>query len=487
MQNMKLWRTLAIALGVSLATAGAAQAQTWTSLINQPTFTTDTALMLTDGTVMMHQYSSTSWWRLTPDNTGSYLNGTWAVTAPMPGSYKPLYFASAVLPDGRVIVEGGEYNNGIQNETNLGAIYDPAANTWATVTAPSGWSSIGDSPGIVLASGTFLLGQNSSTKTALLNATTLTWTTTGTGKKDNFSEEGWVLLPDQTILTTDTARAPNAEKYVPRTGKWVSAANTIVNLTDPGSLEVGPMLLMPTTGQVFATGGKASGSGHTSLYTVPSTPSAPGFWTPGPDFPNGNDMADAPMAILPDGNALCDTSPGVFNSPVTFYEFNGTSFVQVPSPASNGSTSYQGRMVVIPTGQILFSVADGTTKNVALYDAAGTYNPAWAPGITTVPSTLTHGVTYTISGIQFNGLDAGANYGDDAQMSSGYPLVRITNTGTGHVFYAKTHNHSTMAVATGSRTVSTKFDVPTGIETGASTIEVVANGIPSPAVSVSVN
>ena len=198
-------------------------------------------------------------------------------------------------------------------------------------------------------------------------------------------------------------------------------------------------------------------------------------------------MADAPMAILPDGNALCDTSPGIFNSPVTFYEFNGTSFVQVPSPASNGSTSYQGRMVVIPTGQILFSVADGTTKNVSLYDAAGTYNPAWAPGITTVPSTLTHGVTYTISGIQFNGLDAGADYGDDAQMSSSYPLVRITNTGTGHVFYAKTHNHSTMAVATGNRKVSTKFDVPVGIETGASTIEVVANGIPSPAVSVSVN
>jgi len=81
----------------------------------------------------------------------------------------------------------------------------------------------------------------------------------------------------------------------------------------------------------------------------------------------------------------------------------------------------------------------------------------------------------------------GAAYGDDAQMNSAYPLVRITNAGTGHVFYAKTHNHSTMAVATGTKRTFTHFDVPSGIETGASTIEVVTNGIASGPVSVTVN
>jgi hypothetical protein len=44
-----------------------------------------------------------------------------------------------------------------------------------------------------------------------------------------------------------------------------------------------------------------------------------------------------------------------------------------------------------------------------------------------------------------------------------------------------------MAVATGSKIVSTNFDVPTGIETGASTLVVVANGIPSAAVNITVN
>ena len=44
-----------------------------------------------------------------------------------------------------------------------------------------------------------------------------------------------------------------------------------------------------------------------------------------------------------------------------------------------------------------------------------------------------------------------------------------------------------MGVATGSAIVSTNFDVPAGMETGASSLEVVANGIPSKSVAVTVN
>lgn len=78
-------------------------------------------------------------------------------------------------------------------------------------------------------------------------------------------------------------------------------------------------------------------------------------------------------------------------------------------------------------------------------------------------------------------------YGDDFQDATNYPLVRITNNTTKHVFYCKTHNHSTMAVATGAAIVSTEFDVPSTIETGASSLVVVANGIPSASVAVTVN
>ena len=64
--------------------------------------------------------------------------------------------------------------------------------------------------------------------------------------------------------------------------------------------------------------------------------------------------------------------------------------------------------------------------------------------------------------------------------------MRITNTASGDVKYARTYNFSTMGVATGSAIVSTWFDMPTNIETGDSTLEVVANGIPSQPVNVTI-
>ena len=64
--------------------------------------------------------------------------------------------------------------------------------------------------------------------------------------------------------------------------------------------------------------------------------------------------------------------------------------------------------------------------------------------------------------------------------------MRITNTASGHVIYARTHGHSSMGVATGAATITTNFDVPATAETGASTLVVVANGIASPPVSVAV-
>ncbi len=139
--------------------------------------------------------------------------------------------------------------------------------------------------------------------------------------------------------------------------------------------------------------------------------------------------------------------------------------------------------MMLPTGQVLV----GRKSNQRLYTPTGTYQTSWQPEISTYPSNITRGSTYSISGTQFNGLSQAAAFGDEYQTATNYPLVRIENNATKHVFYARTHDHSTMGVATGSTTVSTNFDVPSTMETGASTLEVVANGIPSPAVKVTVH
>jgi hypothetical protein len=195
------------------------------------------------------------------------------------------------------------------------------------------------------------------------------------------------------------------------------------------------------------------------------------------------DIADGPASLLPSGNVLCAASPGVFNTPTHFFEFDGTNLNQVPGPPNASvDSSYYGRMLLLPTGQVLFT--DGST-DLEIYTAAGTYNSAWAPIITKVPAIVTHGHSYVINGKQFNGFSQAVAYGDDAQAATNYPLVRITNHGTGRVFYARTHNHSTMAVAfTGA--VSTHFDVPLGIDLGPSDVVVVANGIPSSPAAITV-
>jgi len=483
---MKRFRMRGITLVVCLALSAIAGAQKWQSLKHPPTFFTDTALLLTDGTVIVHEICSPNWHRLTPDRTGSYVNGTWSQIASMPSDYGPLYFASQVLPDGRVLVEGGEYNgSGCPGaETPLGAIYDPVKNKWTNVNPPSGWSEIGDSPSIVLPNGTLMLGQNFDTATAFFNAKSLTWTLKGSGKSDAYAEEGMELLPNGKVLLADTQNTPNTEIFDPKTSNWTSAGSAIVDLSENAQEETGPALLRPE-GSVFAMGANGNGAGHTAIFD-PKTAK----WAAGPDFPNGNDMADAPAAVLPNGNILCETSPGIFLTPVTFYEFDGTKFKSTPSPHNTGTgqnnTSYTGRLLVLPTGQVLYTLATGADMDAEIFTAKGTFQAAWAPAIKTAPSSVTRGNTYKISGTQFNGLTHGAAYGDDAQMNSSYPLVRITNNSTKHVFYARTHDHSTMAIATGKKIVSTNFDVPKRAETGASSLVVVANGIPSAPVSVTV-
>jgi hypothetical protein len=474
---MKVLRAVALTCVVLLAGLGVLSAQTWTPLTNQPAFSASNAYILPDGRVMVQDTGAQDWWALTPDASGSYLNGAWSQLASLPAGYAPLYYASAILPDGRLAILGGEYNFGQSDWTNLGAIYTPKTNIWRKLNHPAGWTTVGDAQSVILANGTMMVANCCTTDEALLNAKTLTWTSTGTGKADVNDEEGWTLLPSGEVLTVDANNGnTNSEIYNPANGSWSSAGSTIVQLTDPGSHELGPAVLRPD-GTVLYTGA----TGHNAVYNTVT-----GTWSKAPDFPKVGlqqlDIADGPAALLPNGNVLCMTSPGVFNFGVHFFEWNGTSFTEVAqTPNSPSDTSYYGRMLVLPTGEIMLT--DGSS-DVELYTSTGSPNPAWAPTITHVPAKLTHGKTATLKGTQLNGLSQGAAYGDDAQAASNYPLVRITNTATGHVFYARTHIPSSMGVATGSLIVTTLFDVPAGIELGASHLEVVANGIASNPVSV---
>lgn len=456
-------------------------------LTSQPPTYMQLEWLLTDGSILAQSGSNWSnFYRYTPDAEGNYSDGTWTQVGSLQSGYGPDAAASDLLASGTFIISGGEYNtpgNGYDLQlTNLGASFDPATNQFTPLGHPKNWGYIGDSPSSVLPNGKLLIGDKLTENDAELNPKTLQWKVVShKGKSDFNAEEGWTLLSDGTVLTADVKNAPNSETYNPKTGQWKTAGSTIVDLHSPspyGCLlygpslcyyppgEIGPAILRPD-GTVFATGSYTSGYGaaHTAVYN-----SKNGSWKAGPDFPNGDNAGDNFAVLEPSGNVL------VFGNSGAAYEWNGTTFTQL-----NG-VSEQGPPLLLPTGQIMilgYSAVD-------LYTPTGSPKASWAPTISTYPKTISAGATYKISGTQFNGWGQAMSFGDEYQNATNYPLVRITNNASGNVYYAFTHDHSTMGVATGSKTVSTNFDVPTKIGSGASTLVVVANGIASKPVNVTV-
>jgi len=458
-------------------------AGTWQPLTNQPPFQACTMLLLTDGSVFCNGYQSVQCWKLVPNDEGSYINGQWVRLADMLTTR--LYYASAVLKDGRVFVAGGEYSASGSDTTDC-EIYDPVLNRWKNIPAPSGWTAVGDAPCCVLPDGRLILGSINTTATAILDPSTDTFSA-GPYKGDASSEETWTLLPDGTVLAAECSNHPQAEKYLPSSNTWVSAGTVPSDLVQGYSIEIGPAVVLPD-GRAFCTGA----TGATDLYTPPATPASPGTWTAGPVFPSdgtgqAREAKDTPGVLLPNGHVLVTVGPGGdgFNAGATFYEYDplANTLSQVPTPANAGGNPYNMRMLLIPTGQVLASASSG---DIEVYTPDGDPEEDWRPTIVSVPAVIRNKQTYQLTGTQLNGLSQACSYGDDATMATNYPIVKLRSNVNGKEYYCRTFDHSTMAIATGNAVVTTNFKVPFNVPTGAADLIVIANGIASEPVDVTV-
>jgi len=220
------------------------------------------------------------------------------------------------------------------------------------------------------------------------------------------------------------------------------------------------------------------GSGNTSSYDTKS-----GMWRVGPSLPAGLFVDDGPGALLPDGTVLFAAGPADYGYGVRIFQFDGKNLIeQPPIPNAQYAQSEFLNMLILPTGQIFTTNENGGIQ-VFTMDVAPDANSV--PSIVHYTRSIERGQTYKITGTKFNGMSQGAFYGDDAQSASNYPIVRIRN-GL-HVFYCRTHDHSFMGVAY-SGSVSTYFDVPESMDVGENMLlYVVANGIPSKPVKVTVS
>jgi hypothetical protein len=396
----------------------------WTGLTSLAPDSIGTMMLLSDGTVMAQSAGAAAnqnhWFRLMPSSSGSYINGTWSTLASM--STQRLYYGSNVLQDGRVFVVGGEYSGPslTRTDTNTGEIYNPLTNAWSAIpNYPQPF--FGDDPTEVLPDGRVLGGYERGPQTAIYNPATNTWSA-GATKLDNdqSDEESSVKLPDGSILTYDVWSLGHAQRYIPVSGgagSWVETGSAPNNLRSGGvGDELGPAFLLPD-GRAFFIGA----TGHTAYYTPSSN-----TWVSGPDVPGGRGADDAPGAMLPNGNILFAADTPLFNGSTHVYEFTpasggGGSYTDVTPSISGLSTagaSFTDRMLVLPTGQVLYTTGG---NKLGVWTPNGSVSPVLFPEVSSISGS---GTTLALTGYRLNGISEGASYGDDAEMSSNYPIVQ---------------------------------------------------------------
>lgn len=508
--------------------------------VTSGSFSADTMLLLTDGTVLVHNANQAEWLRYTPDPKNGYAGGHWTLPDGS-GSESDMtntrqFFGTGVLQDGRVYAIGGEYSNASAGggATSLGEIYDPVSNTWTQMTTadkPAAVSFVAaDCASMVLFDGRILFGSANlaSTQTAIWSPASSTWAVAGTAfgtksntKQGSCDEESWVLLPDGSVLAVNVyigggAQSPtSAERYIPAQDIWVTTAGALpvtlplTNVTDTTTTP-------PTQVQVFETGpallrndGKAicfGGTGLTAIYDA-----ATDSWTQGPSFP-----ADPGNAVAPGGLLTLSDAPGVMQTngrmlvtagslarevtstgAVDFYSQKlrvcqydpvaGTIVALADQPPSTATSqdTWTSRFLLLPTGQILLSTQQSQVYIYTPPSSEGSYQAAWQPVITTFPSTLIIGHSYLLTGTNLNGLSQANSYGDDAQMPTNYPIVQITDTTTNAVYYLKTQDFSSRGVAVPGP-VTASVTVPQTTPPGAYNLVAIANGIPSDPILVEI-
>ncbi len=375
--------------------------------------------------------------------------------------------------DGRVFVAGGEYGTG----KSTAEVYDPTTDTW--MYTPAAGQSFSDSMAKIIANGNVLVGPvgpSPSGTTAIYSPVTNTWTTgIPLFGAHSQNEASWVKLPDDSVLTIDIGGA-TSQRYIPSLNKWIADAPPAVNVYDPYGSETGAALLLPD-GRAFFLGS----SGHTAIYT-PSGDTNLGSWIAGADIPNAQGTPDAAAAMMVNGKILCAVSPvpvstNHFPSPTSYYEYDylANTFTNVGAPGGATNVNipaYFTTMLDLPDGTVLHAKF---ASQLYVYQPDGSPLTNGKPAIIAITTNLDG--TLHLTGTLLNGISEGAAYGDDAQMDSNYPIVRMTDT-NGIVFYARTFNWTSTSVMNTNET-SVEIKLPAGLLGGDYSLEVVANGIAS--------
>ena len=256
--------------------------------------------------------------------------------------------------------------------------------------------------------------------------------------------------------------------YTPSANTWAAGpdiSGTLNGIAAPFGADDAPGAILPNGHVIFAADAGPAGftssgnitAGSAVITGIPSTTILQQFWSvsdsaggvPGGAFILSVDSPSQVTISQPTTQTITGDSiswGGVFSNPTQLFDFDPRTNALSPiSPAiPDGNLPFQGsypsRMLILPTGQVLFSDA---SSQLWVYTSTGMADPRLRPIITGVK--YNGGGTFILTGKQLNGQSAGAAYGDDDQMNSNYPIIRMVS-GSGNVYYARTTNWSKISV-----------------------------------------
>ena len=343
--------------------------------------------------------------------------------------------------------------------------YDPASGTWTSI-SPSDGSANGTIPQLSSSALGYELGPllrlqdgrvlviGANQHTALFTPSTNTWsagsdilgTLSGNASPFGADDAPAAVLPNGHVLLAADA----GPSQFTSSGNITSGSNIITNIPSTAILQVNWAV---------------SGTGIPSNSRITSVDSSTQIHI------NNNATTTAVGVAIKFG--------GTFSLPTQLFDFNpGTGAITAASPAIPdtilaSAPAYIMRMLVLPTGQVLFS---DSTSQMWIYTPDGPVNPAVRPVINKV--NYNGGGSFTLTGKQLNGQSAGSSYGDDVESDTNYPIIRMTNS-AGNVFYARTANWSTVGVGGGSTPQTVDFTLHPSVTPGNYSVVVSGAGISS--------
>jgi uncharacterized protein (TIGR03437 family) len=286
--------------------------------------------------------------------------------------------------------------------------------------------------------------------------------------------------------------------YTPSTNTW-NAGPDMVGLLGgqpfrfaaddaaAAALPNGHVLLAGDTGNGIASSGDVT-QGSAIVGSIPSTAQLQTGWTvAGSGIPSGATIKsiDSPSQVTMTANATATATAvsiqfgSTFSNPVQLFDFDPVAnLISAASPvlndpALNTARAYYTQMLMLPTGQVLFSDA---TNQLYVYTPDGEAPESLLPSITSVAGKGDG--SFTVVGTQLTGQSAGAAYGDDEQNDTNFPIVSLAN-GAGSVFYCRSSNWSYIGVGGGSTPQTVDFTLHPAITPGDYSLVVSGAGLRS--------